>query len=166
MGEAVKKQRVEGTVLRQRITGIIPIILYFIVLFAMQCLWMQFYGTNAAFGFGLFVYAPYFLGGAFLIGLFIGSLVKKIDREGCIGMMLFYLFLLLICVYFCIWMQEAMPRSYPDIMNFLRADVAWWYGFTKVDTPYIMGETLVGFLLGWIVQGRRVKREQIGRKVS
>ncbi|MBO5070083.1 MAG: hypothetical protein J6C37_06955 [Roseburia sp.] len=69
MDEAVKKQRLEGAVLRQRITGIIPIILYLIVLIAMQCLWMQFYGTDAAFGFGLFVYAPYFLGEAFLIGI-------------------------------------------------------------------------------------------------
>ena len=74
--------------------------------------------------------------------------------------MLLYMFMILFSAYFVIWLNQALQKSFPNFQTFYKQDVPWLYGFTQVDTPIILLESAVGFLIGWIWQNQRDKKKK------
>ncbi len=138
--------------------GLIPIVVYFIALAIISVWWLSYAGTEMALTFGLFFYLPYELGGAFILCLIQGILVRKWSRANKIAPMLLYLVILVFCVYLIIWFQQSLLSSSPDLIHFYRAGVSLLYPLSKVDTPPTLLETAGGFLLGWLIRSRKERR--------
>ena len=144
----------------KKIIGIIPIFIYFLFLVVMNVWWMHYYMSPEALDFGFLFYFPYCLGGSFIICFLLGILVRKICCDGRIHFMLLYMFMILFSAYFVIWLNQALQKSFPNFQTFYKQDVPWLYGFTQVDTPIILLESAVGFLIGWIWQNQRGKKKK------
>lgn len=145
-------------IILKKVLGIIPILVYILILITFNIWQMTYYQTPEALDFSFLTYIPYMLSGAFIMCLTIGLIVRKINGNHHILFLIMCFVFLMNGIYFNIWLHEAFMRSFPNLSKFYLQEVPIYYGFYKTDTPMEMLESDVGFILGWSIQNYRINK--------
>lgn len=149
----------------RRLSSILLIITYGIILVLMCLWWQRYYLTWAAGNWAFVFYIPYYLGGAFLICFFLARLCFFISKSTRIWDYFLYLLLLLLIVYIPEGLGEALMHSYDDGYTTLFKNWSHWlYPLIRSSgntARVILAESAFGFSLGSFLQMRREKFIQI-----